>query len=266
VEKEHINLKEKSILLFLIFCAAPVFSQLRSFEELFPGCDAKQKEEIFSPDGIMRTSEESYNLRYLPPALSVTGIEESVREKRPSFLVESIIVIPFDRNPPDLLGVYNGVGRVRGLKGRTYSSFTRKSEVALFEDATRIESARKLNPVEDPLPARTLPGGETIFMRLKDVNFGNSYYRADISFTRHGLVYNLSNFRDLSYLFIKIIKVDNFFARFYMEPLAEGVLLYSVSGAEVSSFVAQQVDIPSAVVKRLRVITGWVIDGLKSGA
>jgi hypothetical protein len=259
-------LRKKIVLLFLVFCAAPVFSQLRSFGDLFSGYDAKQKEEIFSPDGIMRTSEDSYILRYLPPALSVIGIEESVKERHPSFLVESIIVIPFDRNPPDLLGVYNSIGKVRGLKGRTYSSFTRKSEVALFEDATRIESARKFNPVEDPPPAWALPGGETIFMRLKDVNFGNSYYRADISFTRHGLVYNLSNFRDLSYLFIRVIKTDNFFARFYMEPLAEGVLLYSVSGADVSDFVAKQVDMPSAVVKRLRVITGWVIDGLKGGA
>jgi hypothetical protein len=103
-------------------------------------------------------------------------------------------------------------------------------------------------------------------MRLKDVNFGNSYYKADISFTPYGLVYNLSNFKDLSYLFFKVIKEDKFFARFYMEPLSEGVLLYSVSGADVSDFVAKQVDMPSAVTKRLRVITGWVIDGLKGGA
>jgi hypothetical protein len=250
----------------LVFCAAPVFSQLRSFEDLFSGYDARQREEIFSPDGITLTSEESYSLRYLPPALSAIGIRESVVRRNPSFLVESIIVIPFDRNPPDLLGVYNSIGKVRDLKGRTYSSFTRKSEVALFEDATRLESARKLNPIADPGPARILPGGETIFMRLKDVNFGNSYYKADISFTPHGLVYNLSNFRDLSYLFFKIIKEDKFFAHFYMEPLSEGVLLYSVSGADVSDFVAKQVDMPSAVTKRLRVITGWVIDGLKSGA
>jgi hypothetical protein len=51
-----------------------------------------------------------------------------------------------------------------------------------------------------------------------------------------------------------------------MEPLAEGVLLYGVSGAEVSAFVSKQVDMPSAIAKRLRVITGWVVDGLKSGA
>jgi hypothetical protein len=259
-------LKKKIVLLFLVFCAAPVFSQLRGFDDLFPGYDAKQKEEIFSPDGIMLTSEESYSLRYLPQALSATGIAESVIQRSPSFLVESIIVIPFDRNPPDLLGVYNSIGKVRDLKGRTYSSFTRKSEVALFEDATRIESARRLNPIADPGPARILPAGETVFIRLKDVNFGNSYYKADISFTPHGLVYNLSNFKDLYYLFFKIIKEDKFFARFYMEPLSEGVLLYSVSGADVSDFVAKRVDMPSAVVKRLRVITGWVIDGLKGGA
>ncbi|MDR0452274.1 MAG: hypothetical protein LBH15_04460, partial [Treponema sp.] len=69
-----------------------------------------------------------------------------------------------------------------------------------------------------------------------------------------------------SYLLFRIIRQDKFFAWFYMEPLAEGVLLYGVSGAEVSAFVSKQVDMPSAIAKRLRVITGWVVDGLKSGA
>jgi hypothetical protein len=43
-------------------------------------------------------------------------------------------------------------------------------------------------------------------------------------------------------------------------------LLYGVAGAEVSGFVAKQVDMPSAITKRLQVITGWVIDELKGGA
>jgi hypothetical protein len=259
-------LKKKIVLLFLVCCAAPVFSQLRSFGDIFPAYDEKQREEIFSPEGIMLASEKSISLRYLPPGLSGLGIGESVIQRTPSFIVESIIVIPFDRNPPDLLGVYNSIGKVRNLKGRTYSSFSRKSEVALFEDATRLESERRLNPVADPEPARILPRGETVFMRLKDVNFGNSYYKADISFTPHGLVYSMGNFKSLSYLLFRVIREDKFFARFYMEPLAEGVLLYGVAGAEVSDFIARQVDMPSAIAKRLRVITGWVIDGLQGGA
>jgi hypothetical protein len=256
-------LKRKIVLLFFVCCAIPVFSQLRSFGDLFPGYDEGQKAEVFSSDGVMLTSKNSGALRLLPAALSPLGIAEQVGQKNPSFLVESLIVIPFDRNPPNLLTVYNGISKVQGLKGRTYSSFSRKSEVALFEEATRLESARRLNPIPDPAPVRTLPAGETIFMRLKDVNFGNSYYRADVSFTAYGLSYNLTNFRSLSYLFITVIKEDKFFARFYMEPLAEGVLIYSVSGAEVSDFVAKRVDMPSAIAKRLGVITDWVVDGLK---
>jgi hypothetical protein len=255
-------LKRKIVLLFLVCCAIPAFPQFRSFKDLFPGYDERQKSQVFSPDGIMLTSEKSDTLTLLPIALSGLGFKEQIGRTNPSFLVESLVVIPFDQGPPDLLGVYNSIGKVRGLKGRIYSSFTRKSEVALFEDATRLESDRRLNPIPDPDPVRTLPSEETIFMRLKDANFGNSFYRAEISFTSHGFLYSLSNFKKLSYLFITVINEDKFFSRFYMEPLAEGVLIYSVSGAEVSDFVAKRVDMPSAIAKRLRVITGWVIDGL----
>jgi hypothetical protein len=255
--------KRNCILLFLVCCAASLFAEPRSFEDLFPGYDEEQRARVFSPEGIMLSSEKTDELRLLPAALSDLDLQGQVSRKNPSFLVESLLVIPFDQNPPDLLGVYNGIGRVRDLKGRTYTSYTRKAEVALFEDAVRLESGRKLTPVPDPEPARILPAGEIIFMRLKDVNFGNCFYRADVSFTSYGLLYNLSNFKNLSYLFITVIKEDKFFARFYMEPLAEGVLIYSVSGADISDFVAKQVNMPSAISKRLRVITGWVIDGIK---
>jgi hypothetical protein len=259
-------MRRKIALLFLICCVAPVFSQARSFKEIFPRYNETQRGEIFSPGGVITVSEKTDTLRYLSPLLPDIGIADDVMRKKPSFLAESLIVIPFDQKPPDLLGVYNGIGKVRDLKGRTYSSATRGAEVPLFEDATRIKSRRDFDPVDDPAPTRSLPESETIFMCLKDVNFGKTYYKADVSFTPHGLVYSLSNFRSFTYFLFTVIGEEKFFARFYMEPLAEGVLLYCVSGAAVSSFIARQVDMPSAISKRLQVIIGWVVDGLKGAA
>jgi hypothetical protein len=256
-------MRRKIVLLFLVCCAMHGFSQSRSFGDLFPGIDEAQKEKIFSPGGIITTSEKTDTLRYLSPVLPDIGIADEVARKKPSFLLESIVVIPFNRNPPDLLGVYNGISKVRDLKGRTYSSFSRGEEVALFEDATRIKGGRDFDPVDDPAPVRVLPESETIFMCLKDVNFGKTYYRADVSFTPRGLVYSLSNFKSFTYFLFTVIGEEKFFARFYMEPLAEGVLLYCVSGVAVSGFIARQVDMPSAISKRLQVIIGWATDGLK---
>ncbi|MDR3338324.1 MAG: hypothetical protein LBT16_14085 [Treponema sp.] len=199
----------------------------------------------------------------LSPVLSSFNIPQYLSKKKPSFLVESLIVVPFTSPVPNLLAVYNSLSRIRDLKGRLYRSFTRNADVPLFENAMRLESERKLNAIPDPPPASSLPSAETNYILLKDINFGNSYYRAELSVERPGLVYTLTNFKTLSYLFIPVIRENKFFTQFYIEPIEEGVLLYCVAGADVSDFVARKVDIPSAIEKRIRVIMDWIIDGFQ---
>jgi hypothetical protein len=160
------------------------------------------------------------------------------------------------------LEIYNGLRRIRALGGRLYHSETRKADIPLFENATRVESAGRASAREDPPPQSTLPDSETIYIRLKDANFGNSYYQADIKKSSPGFTYNLFNSRDLSYTIFPVIKSGCFIAQFYFEPLEEGVLIYGISGVEVSGFVASRVDIPSAIQKRLEVILGWAADGV----
>jgi hypothetical protein len=162
------------------------------------------------------------------------------------------------------LDAYNALGKIRDLTGRLYHSHSRNEEIPLFEDATRLESSRRNNPIQDPPPARELPLSETIYLRLKDVNFGNSYYRADISTSLHGITYNLTNYRSLSYLFFTVIREERFSAILYLEPLVEGMLVYSVAGADASNFISSRIDIPSAISKRLAVFIGWVSDNVKA--
>jgi hypothetical protein len=172
-------------------------------------------------------------------------------------------VLPYSGKILDTLDAYNALGRIRDLKGRLYRSFTRKAEIPLFEDATRLESAKKNNAIPDPPPASELPSSETVYIRLKDVNFGNSYYRADVSAGPHGITYSLTNYKNLTYLFFTVMKEEKFSAILYLEPLAEGMLVYSVAGADASDFIAGKIHIPSAIEKRLAVFIGWVSDNLK---
>jgi hypothetical protein len=162
---------------------------------------------------------------------------------------------------PGLPDVYNAISRVRDLKGRTYHSATRGEDVPLFEDATRLESARRLSPIPDPPPSRSVPAGETVYLRLKDINFGNSYYRADIAVQGGGILYTLTNFKNLSYI-IPVIREEKFVARMYIEPLAEGILIYSIAGADVSDFISSRIHMPSAIQKRVAVIIDWIVDGI----
>jgi hypothetical protein len=250
------------LLCITLFYTAPLSAERRSFDDFFPACTEAEREKIFSEDGLFISSKDTVSLRMLPPILSGAAIQRTVSERRPLFLNESLQVIPFSENPPDLLTVYNACGRVQELKGRLYHSATKDKNIPLFEDATRLESRRKASAIPDPPAASSIPRQETMYIRLKDVNFGNSYYQADISVDQYGLTYSLTNFRNLTYLFIPAIREKKFFAHLYIEPLDEGILIYSVSGADVSDFVASKIDISSAIKKRLDVIIGWIRDGI----
>jgi hypothetical protein len=241
-----------------LLLTSPLFCQLRQFDAIFPNLPRNIRNAAFSGEGYIKSAQRTAGFDLISGNLD-SGIANMVLSKSPVFLVESLLVIPAEKT---LLDVYNALGKIRGLKGRQYQSHTRGSSVPLFEDATRVESARNTNPVADPKPAFSVPRSETIYIRLKDANFGTSYYRGDISMDQHGLRYCLTNNKNLTYLFIPVIREEKFTALLYFEPIQEGILVYSVAGADVSDFVAGKIDMPSAISKRLGVIISWVADGL----
>jgi hypothetical protein len=251
-------------LLFLLLCALPVSGQNRqihSFDDLYPFINESQKKEVYSPTGLFISSQKSVVLQFIPSLNFINDITDPLFKRNPSFLIESLKVIPTEK-PVELLVIYNAMRNIRSLKGRTYHSFTRNETVPLFEDATRVESRKKNNPITDPPAALSMPDSETIYIRLKDINFGNTFYSADINRKGQGMLYSLSNFKNLSYLFFTVVKEDHFLIQFYIEPLTDGILIYSIAGADVSDFVASKVDMPSAVKKRVDVILDWIIDEL----
>jgi hypothetical protein len=252
-------------LFFCLLCAIHLSAQARSFNDIFPNLGADIRSSAFSGSGYVRSGGKSIGLELIGGRVS-SGIDpqiiNGVMSKNPGYIVESILVIPVLAGSVTLLDVYNALGNIRGLSGRLYNSQTRNQAIPLFEDATRIRSERQTTAIPDPPPSSTLPRTETVFIRLKDSNFGNSYYRGDMSLTQNGLCYSLSNFRNLTYLLIPVIREDKFTAQLYFELLNEGVLIYSIAGADVSDFVASRVDMGSAIAKRLEVITSWAADGI----
>ena len=158
------------MLILLLFTAQTVAAQeKRSFGEIFPELPSAVREAAFSDEGYNKSGKNIYGLA----SMLDSQIADAVIEKEPGLLIESILVIPDTAGEYSLLDVYNALGKIRGLKGRLYHSFTRNEDIPLFEDVTRIESARKNVPVEDPAPVSAIPASETVYMRLKDVNFAS---------------------------------------------------------------------------------------------
>ncbi|MDR2517508.1 MAG: hypothetical protein LBC88_09050 [Spirochaetaceae bacterium] len=256
--------EKKTVTLFAVFFLffTALYAENRSFASLFPGMDEETRTAVFSEEGWLRVVEYGALSHFESSLPEETGFEREIAGRAPRFLVESISVIPVDR-AVSLLDIYNSLGNVRNLRGREYHSFTRDRYVPLFEDATRIESPARRRAIADPAPAAELPPSDTIYMNLKDNNFGPCFYRADFTALEHGVLYQLTNFKTISYLVVPVMRENTFFTRFYIEPLQEGVLIYCAAGADVSDFVAARVSIPSAIEKRLFVIRLWITDGLR---
>jgi hypothetical protein len=72
----------------------------------------------------------------------------------------------------------------------------------------------------------------------------------------------LTNNKNINYFFITVIKEGMFSVQLYFEVISEGVLIYSLAGADVSDFVSSRIDMPSAIYKRLAVIISWVAEGI----
>ena len=254
------------VLIFYQLCAIHVFAELRAFDDIFPNMDQNTRSSVFTEYGYINSSQKSSGLNLIgggrPEGID-PQIIDAVLSKNPGYLVESISVIPEKPGNTTLLDVYNALGKIRDLKGRLYDSATRNQTVPLFEDATRIASEKQTTAIPDPAPAGSLPKTETVFIRLKDVNFGNTYYRGEIALLQNGLCYSLSNFRNMSYFLIPVIKEGKFIAQLYFEPILEGILIYGIAGADVSDFVASRVHMSSAIAKRLAVITSWAADGIR---
>jgi hypothetical protein len=198
-----------------IWWCIPLFTQTRSLSDVFPRIPPAVWDQAFSPNGFIASSEKSEGFHLLDSSGLDPRLSSGVLNSQPSVLVESLLVIPRGDTPSSLLDVYNALGNIRALKGRLYHSATRGQDIPLFEDATRIAGAKKTSPIPDPGPSSSIPSPETVYLRIKDVNFGNSYYRGDISLDAFGLVYRLSNYKNLTYLFIPVIKEEKFIAQLY---------------------------------------------------
>lgn len=245
-----------------IFFLIPLFAQTRSFDDIFPHLAPEIRSRVFSPQGFIESLDSEKSSRLLNASSLDPRLSDGVFDGEPTFLLESLLVLPMEDKPSNLLAVYNALGKIRALKGRLYFSESRRQNIPLFEEATRIAGEKRTTAIPDPGPATVIPPSETIYLRIKDANFGNSYYRGNIRQDFSGLIYHLSNYKDLTYLFVPVIQEEKFAAQIYFEPIAEGILLYSLAGAEVSKFISSKIDMPSAIAKRLAVIISWVVDGI----
>jgi hypothetical protein len=259
----------KKICLSVYFLAAGIslFAQLRSLNDIYPEVSEADKAKFFSEEGNTRLIHNLNDLKFTPPVPNNFNVLGALPAKKYSHIVESVRVVPYNGKKADLLSIYNAFCKVRNLENLLYHSFSQDKYIQLFESASLVESKKRYYTlIADPQPALSLPQTKTMYLKLKDYYYGNTYYEAGIApnvsnAPGQGLLFSLTNFRPIYYV-IPVIGEGKLLAQLYIEPVEEGILAYSASGADVSNFVAKQISIWSVIEKRLDVFLRWMLNGL----
>jgi hypothetical protein len=193
-----------------------------------------------------------------------SGIDllSGVMAKRPSHIIEAMVLVPYNNGRElDMLDIYNALGRIGSLKD--YSFTINDRQYNIFEETTRLESARNRRSVSDPPPADTLPYAETMYLRFKDSYYGNLFIRGEVSVSLYGITYSMTNFTDVRYFLVPVIKAERISVLIYLEPVKEGVLVYSMSGIYLPGFIADRVNITPSINRRITTLIRWITDGLR---
>ena len=244
-----------------VFQAPPVYKP-RPFDEVFPGLSPARKYEIMNDYGLRYafTKDESPNL--IPAADSGINLLDQVMQRKPSHIIEALIVVPYQKRELDMLDIYNALGRIRNIKDQTLPT-RGGGRASIFLDTTRIESARNRNPVPDPAQAHILPYSETMYLCLTEAFMGDLYVRGDITIGQRGITYSITNFSDIRFSLFRIMKAERFLSVIYLEPIKEGVLVYSLSGIYLPGFIADKLNLTYSMNIRISALINWIADGLR---
>jgi hypothetical protein len=239
---------------------APVFEP-RAFDKVFPDLLLRQKTSVMSERGLRNAFEKNDTPTFLPAKDSGIDLYSKIMAKKPSHIIEALVLLPYGKRELDLIDIYNALRRIKNIQDFTVT--IRGKEYKVFQDTTRLESAQKRKPIPDPPHTDTLPYSEIMYLRFLDKTIGDLYLRGEISVSLYGLTYSLTNFRDVIFSIFTVMKTERFLTLIYLEPVTEGILIYSMSGLYIPSFVSSRINLPSNMNYRVTVLVNWIADGLR---
>ena len=243
----------------LIF-EVPVF-EIRSFDTIFPNFSRRLRTMAMDDEGLRRFFMKDEPAILVPHPDVGIDLLGRVMQKNPSHFIEALIVVPYNERELDLLDIYNALGRIEKIKD--YPATLNGNDFYAFTESTRIESDRNRRAIADPLPAATLTFSETMYLRLKEASFGNLFIRGDVSISMYGITYSMTNFTDVRYFLVPIMRAERFTSIIYIEPVTEGVLIYSMTGFYLPGFLADRINLTPSINRRMKIFINWITDGLR---
>jgi hypothetical protein len=233
----------------------------RSFYDVFPNLSMRQRSSVMSSVGLRNAFEKKDTPTFSPNPDSGVDLYSKIMAKRPSHLIEALVLVSYGKRELDLIDIYNALRRIKNIQD--YKLIVRDREYKIFQDTTRLESAQRRRPIADPPQTDTLPLSETMYLRFVDLSMGDLYLRGEVAVSLYGLTYTLTNFRDVTYSIFTVMKAERYLTIIYLEPVKEGILIYSMSGLYIPSFVSSRINLPLSMNYRITVLMNWITDSLR---
>ena len=234
----------------------------RSFDDVFPGYSRSQKRNISSSAGLRNSYNREGSPSFIPASASGVNLQTTVMRKNPSHIIEAIVLVPYNKRELDILDIYNALGRIEHLKEQTLY-FRNGNTLNVFKDTTRIVSASNRRAIPDPEPAGILPYSETMYLRFTDNYIGSIFLRGDITQSLYGITYSMTNFRDIIFSIFPIMQAERVSINLYLEPVKEGILIYSMSGIYLPNFIMDKLNLTNNINNRITVMINWITEGLR---
>jgi len=244
----------------LVFEVSPILEP-RSFDDIFPNFSQSRKRMVMNDTGLRYSFEKDGYPTLVPNPDSGIDLLSGIMAKKPSHIIEALVVVPYNKRELDMLDVYNALGRVKNIKDHTVS--VNGIDIPIFTETTRLTSARNRKPIPDPPPTNILPYSETMYVLFLDPYLGDLYLQGDVSISLYGITYSITNFRDVSFTIFRVMKAGRFSAIIYVEPIKEGMLIYGMSGLYLPNFIAKRVNLTPNMNRRITVLLDWIIEGMR---
>jgi len=233
----------------------------RSYNDIFPGRTRAEIRSIFSDRGLRNSFDKDGAPQFTPSSASGIDLFSLAKRKNPSHVIEALIVIPYNKRELDLLDIYNSLGRIEKIKDQTIMS--RGNPLHVFTDTTRLQDAQNRRAISDPPPSNRLPLSETMYIRFRDAYIGDIFLRGEITQSLYGMTYNITNFRDINFTIFRIMKAERVSIILYLEPVEEGILVYSMSGIFLPDFIMDRLNLTANINARITILLKWIAEGLR---
>jgi len=172
--------------------------------------------------------------------------------RKPAFIAES----SDGWSDTQRTGVFNQIMAVSSMTGLQYYSASRGTMRTFYEYSYVVDGPDTKKRIPDPV-FTGVPEALTLFVRQKDLTFGDNIYRYDIVANQDAIYLTQVNITALTITLIPVIRRGNLTTVMAVIDCGDSILIYAASMAKALSFPGLWDRISDSFSNRAQAVLNW---------